>query len=214
MYVLIHNDRVLVGPRDWNRPMFTTTLDKLNIEYDLLPRKAPTDLPIVLGAGTYITYARMEIPEHNEKTETYYGPFWDFTDTNLALGTYRVKERSIEQIREILVREAADVRYQKEISGTTVTIQDTTVALDTSREGRNIFVQKYTLMGDSDTVNWKFLEGWLTLTKAELGSAVNAIETHVQGAFDWEKTIIDQITTATTAAELDAIEIQPVINEE
>lgn len=214
MYVLIHKDRVLVGPRDWNRPMFTTTLDKLNIEYDLMPRKAPTDLPIVIDADTYITYARMEIPEHNAKIETYYGPFWDLSDENIALGTYRVKERSLDSIREILVREAADVRYNKEVAGTTVTIQDTTVTLDTSREGRNIFVQQYTLMGEADTVNWKFPEGWLTLTKAELGSAVTAATAHVQGAFDWEKAVVDQITAATTAAELDAIEIQPVVNEE
>lgn len=214
MYVLIHKDRVLVGPRDWNRPMFTTTLDKLNIEYDLMPRKAPTDLPIILDADTYITNAKIEIPEHNAKTETYYGPFWDLSDTNVALGTYRVKERSLDSIREILFKEAAEVRYNKEVAGTAAVVQDITVTLDTSRDGRNIFSQKYSLMGDADTVNWKFPEGWLTLTKTELGAIVAAVTAHVQGAFDWEKTIVDQITTATTAAELDAIEIQPVVNEE
>jgi hypothetical protein len=214
MYVLIHKDRVLVGPRDWNRPMFVNAIQKLNLEPGLLPRKNPTDLPITFDADTYITKARMEIPEHNAKTETYYGPFWDFADVNLALGSYRVKERPIDSIREILIREAAQVRYDKEVAGTTATIQDTEVSLDTSRDGRNIFIQKYTLMGDAETVNWKFPEGWLTLTKTELGTVVAAGSAHIQGAFDWEKSIVEQIQAAETAAELDAIQIQPVIVEE
>lgn len=214
MYVLIHKDRVLVGPRDWNRPMFTTTLDKLNVQYGLLSRKPPTELPIRFDADTYITRARVEIPEHNAKTETYYGPFWDLSDENVALGTYRVKERPLDSIREILIKEAAEVRYEKEVSGTKAIIQDTEVTLDTSREGRNIFLQKYSLMGDSDTVNWKFPEGWLTLTKDDLGFVVLEGAAHIQDAFDWEKSIVDQIEAATTATELDAIEIRPEIVEE
>jgi hypothetical protein len=93
--------------------MFVTAIQKLNIDAGLLPRRNPTELPIILDDDTYITKARMTIPEHNPKIEMYYGPFWDFADINLAQGSYKVKERSIGAIRDILFKEAAQVRYDK-----------------------------------------------------------------------------------------------------
>jgi hypothetical protein len=63
-------------------------------------------------------------------------------------------------------------------------------------------------MGNDDTANWKFPEGWLTLTKDDLASVVTAADAYVQGVFDWEKTINDEIDAAETAEELHAIEIE------
>jgi len=62
-------------------------------------------------------------------------------------------------------------------------------------------------MGENDTVNWKFPEGWLTLTKVELGAAVSAGAAHIQGSFDWEKAKIEEIEAAETVEVLDAIVI-------
>lgn len=204
MYVLVHKERVLVGPRDWNRPMFEGALNKLKIQA-LLPRRDPQELPIEIDADTYITNAAIVIPPHNEKIETYHGPYWNFENKDLAIGTYEIKEKQLGSIRELLRNDAAAERYRREVAGTNTEIQGTTVTLDTSRDGRNIFLQKYTLMGDADTVNWKFPEGWLTLTKSELGSIVVAGATHIQSAFDWEKAKFEEIEAAGTAALLDAI---------
>lgn len=204
MYVLVHKERVLVGPRDWNRPMFEGALEKLKIQV-LLPRRDPQELPFIINEDTYITNAAIVIPPHNEKIETYHGPYWNFENKDLAVGTYEIKERPLGSIREILFKQAADERYRKEVSGAKLTVQGLEVSLDTSRDGRNIFLQKYTLMSDTDTVNWKFPEGWLTLTKAELGSIVVAGATHIQSAFDWEKAKVEEIEAADTAALLDAI---------
>jgi hypothetical protein len=204
MYVLVHKERVLVGPRDWNRPMFEGALEKLKIQV-LLPRRDPQELPFIIDEDTYITNAAIVIPPHNEKIETYHGPYWNFENKDLAVGTYEIKERPLGSIREILFKQAADERYRKEVSGAKLTVQGLEVSLDTSRDGRNIFLQKYSLMSDMDTVNWKFPEGWLTLTKAELGSIVVAGATHIQSTFDWEKAKVEEIEAADTAALLDAI---------
>ena len=206
MYVLVHKERVLVGPRDWNRPMFEGALNKLKIQ-TLLPRRDPQELPIEIDDDTYITNAAITIPSHNEKIETYHGPYWNFENKDLAVGTYEIKEKQLGSIRELLINDAAAERYRREVAGTTTEIQSTTVTLDTSRDGRNVFIQKYTLMGDADTVNWKFPEGWLTLTKSDLGIAVAAGETHIQSAFDWEKAKVEEIEAAADAAALDAIVI-------
>lgn len=206
MYVLVHKERVLVGPRDWNRPMFEGALNKLKIQA-LLPRRDPQELPIEIDDDTYITNAAIVIPPHNEKIETYHGPYWNFENKDLAVGTYEIKEKQLGSIRELLINDAAAERYRREVAGTTTEIQGTTVTLDTSRDGRNVFIQKYTLMGDADTVNWKFPEGWLTLTKSDLGNAVAAGAAHIQSAFDWEKAKVEEIEAAADAATLDAIVI-------
>lgn len=206
MYVLVHKERVLVGPRDWNRPMFEGALNKLKLTA-MLPRRDPQELPIEIDADTYITNAAIVIPPHNEKIETYHGPYWNFENKSLAVGTYEIKEKQIGSIRELLINETAAERYRREVAGTTTEIQGTTVTLDTSRDGRNVFIQKYTLMGENDTVNWKFPEGWLTLTKSDLGIAVAAGAAYIQGAFDWEKAKVEEIEAADTAAALDAIVI-------
>lgn len=218
MYVLVHKERVLVGPRDWNRPMFEGALNKLKIQ-TLLPRRDPQELPIEIDTDTYITNAAIVIPPHNERIETYHGPYWNFENKNLSVGTYEIKYKTLGSIRELLRNEAAAERYRREVAGTKTTIQDLEVTLDTSRDGRNVFLQKYTLMGENDTVNWKFPEGWLTLTKSELGAAVTAGAAHIQDAFDWEKAKIEEIEAAETVEELDAIvivesqeeEVEPIL---
>lgn len=206
MYVLVHKERVLVGPRDWNRAMFDGALEKLGIQF-LLPRRDPLTLPIIIDENTYVTRAEMFIPQHNAKTHSYVGPYWDLTDKNVAKGTYQIKERPLGSIKEILIAEVAAERWNKEVNGGKFTIKGIEVSLDTSREGRNIFLQKYSLMGDNDTVNWKFPEGWLTLTKQELGAVVMAGAAHIQAAFDWEKAKVEEIQAASNTATLEAITI-------
>jgi hypothetical protein len=206
MYVLVHKERVLVGPRDWNRPMFEGALQKLKLE-TLLPRSEPQLLPIVVNEETYITRATVTIPSHNERTESYHGPYWDLTDTSLAVGTYQIKERPIPSIRELLKNEAATERRRREVSDAKVTIQDTEVTINMSREERNIIVQKYLIMGTAETAEWKFPEGWFILTKNEMGFIVSAWANHIQEAFSWEKAKNDEIDNAQTIEELAAIVI-------
>jgi len=220
MYALIHKERVLVGPMKWNRGLLDAALQKTDVSGHV-PRIAPSpeNLPLVFDEETKIMPAKYETPPMNEKIERTYGPFWTF-DNDVAVGTYKIKDKEIDTVRSELKNVAASERYTKEIAGTTTTIQETEISLDTSREGRNVFVQKYMMMGDDETVNWKFPEGWLTINKVELGQIVQAGAAHIQAQFDWEVGINTQIDEATTLEELDAIviiepeeeEIDPALN--
>ena len=208
MYVLTHKNRVLAGPMDWNRAIFDGNLEKLKIMVTL-PRVAPEELPLVIDADTVIYSVEFNEPEYNKKISYLEGPYWTY-ENNRAIAGYLVKDQPIDSVRANLKLQAADVRWSKETAGTTLTIQDTAVTVDTARGSRDIFVQKYLLMTDSDVVTWKFPEAWLTLTKSDLGTVVAAGAAHVQSAFAWEKQISDEIDSADTLAALDAIVIAPV----
>lgn len=207
MYAVIYKNRVIVGPMVWNRAYFSFALEKENIKVGL-PRTAPEDneLPWIINEDARIAKVEITYPPYNEKIETVYGPFWDLSG-NIAIASHEKKFRDIDSIRTTVRSQLAAERYRKETAGIQVTIQDTTVSIDTNRGSRDIFVQKYLLMADNVSTNWKFPETWLTLTKSEMASIVSAIDTHIQNCFDWEVSINTQIQNANTPEELDAIRV-------
>jgi hypothetical protein len=207
MYAVIYKNRVIVGPMAWNRAIFQGALERQQIVTQL-PRVAPDSLPLIINADARITRVEEQRPTLNSMVEYYYGPMWDLSG-DTAIANYDVMDSPIEAARSNFINQAAEERWKREESGTTMMVQDQQVSLDTSREGRNIFLQKYSLMAESDTVNWKFPEGWIMLTKSELGHIVATGAAYIQSCFDWEKDIHDQIQSAQTKSELLAIEIVP-----
>ena len=205
-YVLENNNYVINGPRAWNYRSFESTLEEdLEIEFKL-PLTKTDETIITIDENTHIYPSRYDYPDYNPKIQYIHGPFWDFS-TGIAVGTFQVLPIAPEFIKNTLKEKVAANRYRKEISGTKVTIQDTEVTVDTGRDSRNIFVQKYMLMSDTDTVQWKFPEGWKTLTKAELGLVVSAGAAYIQEQFDWEVTKGIEIDSKETAEELDLVDV-------
>jgi hypothetical protein len=205
MYAVIYDNRVLVGPMNWNRGMFQGALERKGVQYSL-PRTAPNNLPLTINEHAKIMQVEEIKPELNALVEYYYGPLWDITETK-AIANYEVHDTPIESARYNLKQLAAQERYKKEILGATVTIQEQTVTIDTNRGAKDVFVQKYLLMAESDTVNWKFPETWLPLTKNDLSLAVQAGAQYIQSCFDWELNITEQIDLAETKEQLLAIVI-------
>ena len=205
MYVLIHKNRVIVGPMAWNRAMFDGALNKLKI-VKTLPRTAPPDLPFIIDDDTRLAESIYEYPVYNPRIEFPNGPFWNF-DAPVAVGTFVAEPIPVEFIKASLKQEAAAERYRTEELGTSYELQGVTVTLDTSRSGRDIFAQAYLLMGDADVKNWKFPQGWFTVTKSELGGIVAAGSLYIQTCFDWERAKAEEIDACTTAAELAAVVI-------
>lgn len=206
MYALVHKNKILVGPKDWDRGFFLAALREKGIKNAIIPRKPQEQLPYAIDEDTKIFKAEVVKAEINPMVEYHRGPIWTITEET-ATANYEAVDTPVEYARGNFKALAASERYKKEIAGTTFEIQGVTVTLDTTREGRNIFIQKYSMMGDLDTVNWKFPEGWLTLNKSELGQVIAAGAAHIQTAFDWEKGISDLIDSAQTKEELLAIEI-------
>jgi hypothetical protein len=201
MYAVIHKEKVIIGPKGWDRGFFSFRFQQLKINAPTMPRRAPTEFPYIVDENTRIVPATVTYEEINTMTQYHRGPIWTIGEDS-ASALYEATDTPIEQAKSNFRNLAADERYNKEVAGTKTTIQDLEISLDTSRDGRNIFLQKFSLMGENDTVNWKFPEGWLTLTKSELGQIVQAGAEHIQSAFDWEKNINDQIDTETNINDL------------
>lgn len=207
MYVLVSDNVVINGPRPWNYRSFQNTLrEELDINVQL-PVTKTDGLAIDIATGVRILAVTQVTTEFNPKIEFLHGPFWDFSN-DIATASYQVHNLDIATVKSNLKNNIAATRYQREISGCICVLQNINVTVDTSRDGRNIFVQKYLLMTDNDTIEWKFPEAWLTITKAELGEVVLCGATHIQDQFAWEATKSAEIDAATTLSELDAIVLE------
>ena len=211
MYVITHHhdyDEVLLGPIEWN-PRFIASV--LQSDLDLSSRPVITQedkdkVPYNILPNVRIRPVNTVNEEYNPKTQFLIGPYWSYTDDE-ATATYVATYKDMDIIRAELKQQLVNERYKKEISGIKVTIQEKEVTVDTSRENRNIYVQRYVTMNDLETIEWKFPEGWFTLTKEELGSVVTACNNHVQSAFNWELQKSIAIDSATNHDELDLIEV-------
>lgn len=206
MYAIIHKGRVILGPIAWAQKYFTDVL-KIRHRVDAsIPFDAPEEFPYRIDDDTTIHKVVENKPNIDAMIEQHYGPLWDLSN-DVVVANYEVVALSIEDARNNFRYFTAFERYKKEVSGTTTTIQNLEVTIGTTRDERSNYVQQYLVLGDQETINWKFPQGWLTLTKQEFGSVVQAISQHVQQCFDWEKSINDQINAAQSASELYAIEI-------
>lgn len=202
MYVITHHhdyDEVLLGPVEWN-PRFIASVLRQDLDLSYTPTLAESDVkkvPFDILPNVRVRPVEFVSEAHNPKTQFLIGPYWSYTD-DLATATYKANPKDINIIKSELKQELAAVRYEKEISGTKVTIQGKEVTADTNRGSRDIFAQKYLLMGDNDTVEWKFPEGWVTLTKTEMAQVVTAINNHVQNSFTWELQKVNEIDSCET----------------
>ena len=194
-YVLVENKQIIhLGPMGWKPRMFQSELNDLEVDFTVPPAEPGY---IQINENFEIMPVSLDTPTHNPLFEELAGPFWTY-ENNTAIGHYTVHDGNIDSIKGNLKNIVAALRYNKEQTPFKYTIQGTEVTVDASRENRNIFVQKYQFMTDAETVDWKFPETWLTLTKAELGELVVAGATHIQTQFNWEKGYVDSIESSTT----------------
>lgn len=206
MFIITHNNNVILGPMRWNRFRFENQIkEELEIEVTL-PQVFDADVLEISTEVKIYRVIREARTDFNARTQFLNGPFWQFTD-NGAIANYMAENLSVDAVKNQMKSQVAAERYAKEISGVKIALQDTEVTIDTSRGNRDIFVQKYLLMGDADTVQWKFPECWLTLSKTDLGAIVQAGANHVQVAFDWESAKIVEVDGCSTLDQLNSIVI-------
>jgi hypothetical protein len=205
MYAVVYKNKVIVGPMSWNRGIFQGSLEKYGIT-DTIPRVAPEELPYIINEDAKIMLVEEVRPEMDPMVEYYYGPLWTITEDR-AVANFEVHDSPVESAKVNYRNQAADQRWIKETQGTEVTIQGVTVTVPTDRASRDLFLQRTSVMGDNEVINWKFPEAWISLTKQDLVAISSAILTKVQGSFDWEKSIVDQVNAAETKEQLQAIVI-------
>jgi hypothetical protein len=206
MYAVIHKNRVIVGPIAWASGYFTDVLRIRHRITSSIPKEAPNELPFVIDENTIIKQAIENREEINPLTQQYYGPLWDISG-EVAVASYEIHDLDLNSAQNNHKTLASQERYRKEVSGTTITVQGTEIAIDTSRYTRDIFSQKYLALDENQTINWKFGSVWIELSKQDLFGIVRDVDAHVQGCFDWEKSINDQIDACTTLQQLTELEI-------
>jgi hypothetical protein len=201
MFVITHNDTVVLGPMPWRKLLFQNfLLDEYEVN-TTLQADTPTDV-VTVNAEIKIYPMRWAAePAYNKKIEFLNGPFWNITPT-YAEGSFVVESYPLDTAKGMLKQVVAENRWKKEVSGIKHTVNTTEVTLDTTREGRGIYLQAYQA---NIATRWKFPEGWLDLSVVELGALVSAIVSHVQTCFEWESDTNDLIDAAVDAAALDAI---------
>jgi hypothetical protein len=216
-YLLVENrTTVLLGPMgSWKPRFIQAELDELEIDYKVSPAEPENGYLKIPDTNLEImTLISLDYPPCDSIYQYYAGPFYTYNNDNTVSGTHEVFDvTNLDLIRPSLKNIVANNRYTVEIAGTKATVQDTVVTLDTSRDGRNVFIQKFLLMKPGETVEWKFPECWLTLTYEDLGLIVQTGANHIQSQFVWEAATVAQIDAASTVEELKAIVLTPVAGE-
>jgi hypothetical protein len=204
-YVLVQNKQtILLGPIDWRYRFIQSELDDLEVDYTASPTEPNGYLKI--NDELEIYPVTLEMPSYDGMYQHLSGPHWEFIDEK-ALGEYVVLDRDIQFIKNDLKELASNERYKKQNAGTSLTLQDTEIFVDTSVDERNVFVHKILTMTDEETAHWKFSNVWLNVTKLELNTVLTTITNFVQEQFVWEKNIVDQIESSQTIDELKSIRI-------
>lgn len=205
-YLLVENKEIIhLGPVFWRHRFIQSELEDHEVDF-LVPPVEPNAYVKVSDTLEIFPVESIAQPQYDPTYEQLVGPNWSF-ENNVAVGSYSVTAKDIATIKSDLKAIVAAERYKKEVAGTKAIIQGAEVFIDTSRDGRNIFVQKYAMMSDTDVVQWKFPTCWLSLTKTELGEVVAAGAAYVESQFVWESSIVAQIEAATSVDELKAIVI-------
>lgn len=216
MYVVKYKDRVVLGIIPWNNKYIMDVMRVRHRETIELPYLEPEASEFPLQVNDNITIYPAEedrSSDINPMIESYYGPTWEFL-ADKVIAHYEIRPLSLDDAKINFRAKAANLRYPKEIQGTKITIDGTEYFLETDRESRKKYIEKLMTIGDQ-TVNWKFVQGWVMLDKQKLESIVSAIDQHVQSTFDEEYALNTQINNAQDVATLLAIEelnLTPQVN--
>jgi hypothetical protein len=212
MYALIHNSSLILGPMQFNSRMFTSVLeDDLEIEYKVSPRDYQY-IPIHIDENTHIVPAIQDVPEHDGRTHSAGNFTWNinYDENNVPSSvtfTYPVFEKPLEQVKAERKQEVTPVRREKENTTISVSINETTVNVSTSREERLSFVSK--LVSSPGPHQFKFDGGvWVELDNTALQNLVTQIDAKVQEAFDWELAKTNEIDACISAEEVLAVVVR------
>jgi hypothetical protein len=207
-YVLVENKQIVhLGPVGWKQRFIQSELDDLEVNFKVPPTEQGY-IKITENLELF-PIAEEVTPEIDPLFENLVGPTYTYNEKNYgsAIQYYTKQDSSIETVKNNLKQKASGVRYTKENAGTEQTVNGVLVKLDTSREKRDQFNTVLNSIGDG-TIDWKFDGQFVTLNKTHVQYIIDAIHTHIQDQFAWEKTINDTIDLASDLNTLKEITIE------
>jgi len=209
MYVVKYKNMVVLTSLRWNNLYIQDVFKvRYNINLELPYNEPPPEFfPFQINDDITI-YLAEEQREFisNTLVQGYVGPRWEYTDTKV-IAHYDIVDYTLDVAKTNYRSVAANLRYEKEISGIEVFIQNITFKIETTRQEKLKYINQLLLMNDSDSVNWKFTDNiWLTITKSDIQSILTSINNHVQLAFNYELDLNNQINAANSFSDLEAIQ--------
>lgn len=205
MFVIVHNNSVILGPMRWNRFRFENEIqEECEVSCTLPDRNDDLDPIVVSNEIKILPILGTENPEYNPKIEILHGPFWEFTDTQ-AIYHYEVVPMNIDSAKNMLKEQVTAERWNKENAGVNVTLNGTEYTFKTDKETRAIL---HNAVSNMESINWKQdQETWIQMTNGDTQTVLTAILTHVQACFDWEFNKFQEIDACNTLEMLDAVVI-------
>lgn len=213
MWILVYNNQIQLGPREYNRWIFQDWLaENLGIIISL-PQQPIGNNPIIIDENTRIIVVFFAPqPDFNPRIQQLAGPFVTM-QYDYANAEYQVADQDIEVVKSTMLAELAANRYNQEVASVTVVLQDQSLWVSSDRVTRQVWLNALQLGVTTQT--WKFNNNtWLVLDTQEIQTVVSALTAHVEQAFTWEKSVHDQIMAATDLNTLAAIDINwPVVSQ-
>jgi hypothetical protein len=212
---LIHNNSLELGPFGLNVHYINQELEKLEVEERVSPQSF-SELPIHFSDDlTHIVPIERIIPEHDPKYHNVGNFSWEIIEENdvptKVLLTYSITDKTLEEVKALCKQEVTPYRKEKENTTITLTINDTTVEVSTSREERVLLASK--LSAAPGPHNFKFKNTWLEITTEELQYILNQVDVKVQEAFDWELAKLQEIDACETIDEVYDVVVRERIKE-
>ena len=112
-------------------------------------------------------------------------------------------EVDIDTLKQGKLWQLADARWREEVSGFIYNGHE----FHSDRESQNRFFQAYmaSLSDPNFVVTWKTKDGWLEMTALDFITLYNEFQIFLQGLYQKEKALQEQVKAATTIEELNAI---------
>ncbi len=208
MYALVHDTQLILGPIQWNYRLINSDLEDLEIEKRVSPRDYE-NVPIYFDDKTALVPAVQIIPEYDPRFSGVGDFSWEIIRENdipvRVEMTYGIGDKTLEQIKAEYKARVAPLRWEKENQLITLTVNNTEVQVSASREERDQFVTKLVSCSNIENAihNYKFRnDAWVVIGCTELQTILEEIDHHVQEAFDWEYSKLQEIDACTTGEEV------------
>lgn len=210
MYALIHENRLILGPMNFNIRYFNSELEDLGINYRV-SSNTPSQVPFHINDETHILPVREEVPDHDPRFFKTLSFSWEIIkdESNIPIEmllTHTITEKTLDEVKNEIKQRIKPIRQNKENVMIEVDIDGTKVNVSTSRESRLEYVSK--LISSSGIHNFKFANDiWLQINKTNLEYIISQIDAHVQSQYDWELSKINEIDSCTTPEQVYSVEI-------
>jgi hypothetical protein len=207
-YAVKYKNSIVLGIIPWNNKYI---MDVFRTRYFIdieLPSQEPTieNFPYQVNSDIIIYPAEEQRSgDINPLVEYYLGPTWELSES-ILIAKYEILPLPLNDAKNNYRDLASKIRYDREISGITINIANNEYKIETNRDERIKYIEKLSSMEDNSIVNWKFSEGWASLTKNDFMTIVTSISAHVQNAFDYELELTNAINNSSSIEQLLSIE--------